>query len=183
MKLGDVPADRYMLSLDVSSSAAGWALWNPGLLYSLKDFGIVRPPQKKDSWERIDLIIAGLYCVMEKFKLNSYYGAFPVIVMEWQGPYRAAENRNANGLATLGQAQGSVRQALKRDAFGEIELISERDWTKSGGWPVRKEKRAEKVRLLYSDYKRRVETGKLKDNKYDVADAIGLGIYRYTLRG
>jgi Holliday junction resolvasome RuvABC endonuclease subunit len=149
-----------VLSLDVSSSAAGWALLHSEPKIQLMDFGLVKP-SSRDSLKRIDAIRDRLVIVAEELGPDR-------IVMEWSAGKLHRSMGRIPGLAVMGQAQGTVREALiSRDHH--VLTVAENVWSGS----VRKEKRAVQIRMLFPTY----AAWARKDRGFDVADAAGLGLY------
>jgi replicative DNA helicase len=99
---------------------------------------------------------------------------------EWQSHLRAAGNRTANGLAILGKSQGAVWWELRSRGL-QIDHVSERVWTKVNGWPARKEDRAKLIRLAVPEYRKAVEADANLDVGLDIADGIGLTLFRLAI--
>lgn len=177
-----IPDGQRIIALDVSSSAAGWAVGESvnGKI-AIHRFGRIKPPSKWESSRRIQRITDDVCGLCERYDeelLSKSLGTLRV-VMEWQSHMRAAGARSINGLATLGQAQGSVWRRLDDKEF-PIDHVSEREWTKDKGWPVKKEIRAEKIRMLVPDYAQYVKSDQSLDSGLDVSDALGILIWRLT---
>ncbi len=177
-----IPDGQHVMALDVSSKAAGWAI---GLSENGKivvhSFGRIKPPEGWESSRRIERITETIGSMCEDFDQGLILGYKNSlrIVMEWQSHMRAANAPTVNGLATLGQSQGSVWCNLRNLEFN-VEHVSEREWTKEKGWPVKKEKRAEKIRMLVPDYAQYVKSDPRLDSGLDIADALGILIWRLT---
>jgi Holliday junction resolvasome RuvABC endonuclease subunit len=165
-----LPPGTVLLALDVSSSAIGWAIFQAGRFAAAS---IIRAPASRPSAERIEAHTRELGGVLDSFGITR-------VAMEWQSPWRAARCRNATGLAVLGQAQGAAFWEVRSRGI-PADLISERDWTKVGGWPASKAKRAERVKLLCPEYREVAAKKPPVDAGLDIADAIGLGFYRLSI--
>lgn len=165
-----LPAGTVLLALDASSSVIGWAVFKG---HQFGGAGLAQSPRSWDSERRIRDNTDEILEIIRKFGVTR-------IVMEWQSHLRAAGCRNANGLATLGQAQGDVRGVI-RHVFPDIPigLVSEREWTKpeSGGRNLSKIERAESVKHLCPDYGLAIEKDPKIDPGLDMADAVGLGLW------
>lgn len=167
--LPPLPADAVLLALDVSSSAIGWCVYRAGKFGAA---GLIAAPMSRPSTERIDLNTAEVGGLAEDYGITR-------VVMEWQSSLRAARCRNANGLAVLGQAQGAAYWELRRRGLA-VDRVSEREWTRVNGWNVSKDKRAERVKLLCPEYRWAIEKSPGCDPGMDMADAIGLAIFRMS---
>jgi hypothetical protein len=172
--LPPIPADRTVLALDVSSSVTGWAI--VGGSGKVEAFGRIAF-SFRDSLERIDQTVRSLEVILDPRKSPT----LGRVVMEWQSHKHAARLLNAQGLAVLGQAQGHVRQFLKGHFEAEqIETVSERDWNRS----TNKQARGRLVYYVHEAYRKyagewpAADEGPENDPKLDVADAIGLGLWR-----
>ena len=152
----DDPA--HVLALDVSSTAAGWAVFREGLL---DDFGLIRPPGRLPAIDRIGLIREGVEDVV------GVEHCF-VCALEWSGGKVHGRLGRVHGLAVLGQAQGVVYERL-RSLGVPTWPVGEGEWT--GKRP--KAARAAEIRLRHPEYARWAEAN--KDAGGDVSDAIGLG--------
>lgn len=149
-----------VLALDVSSTAAGWALLHSEPVVQVMDFGLARSGSR-DSLRRIDAIRDQLVRIAEDLGPDR-------IVMEWSAGKVHGKQGRIHGLAILGQAQGTVREALiGRDHH--VLTVPENVWTRRRN----KEARALEVELLYPTYRAWAK----KDRGRDVADSIGLGLY------
>lgn len=172
-----IPDGQKVMALDVSSSAAGWALGESvnGKIVIHK-FGRIKPPAHWDADRRIEQIVEKLKytCIISRDEGKPLY-----VTMERQSHMRAAKARNINGLAVLGRAQGAVWWQLREDCC-LVEHVSEREWTKEKGWPVSKEKRADKIRMLVPDYAQYVKNDPSLDSGLDISDALGILIWRLT---
>jgi Holliday junction resolvasome RuvABC endonuclease subunit len=167
---------EYLLALDVSSSACGAAIISAmGKTITSHGLWLIKPPSSwKDSKRRIDYIVDGVDQLIQ-FINNG-------VVMEWQSHLRAAGCRNANGLAVLGQAQGRVYQHLvEREQM--VDLVSEREWTKINGWNQRKEQRAHGVSMVFPEYRAACKEDDSFDPGLDIADALGIGLWRLAQGG
>ena len=166
--LAPIDPTETLLSLDVSSSAVGWALLNrkEGCL----DFGLIKAPS---SWDSVKRMRFHAKKVGDEVMHRADHA-----VLEWQS-HKSAAGPRVQGLAVLGQAQGVMYARLCGTRWTDdgIDLVSEREWTKS----VPKQKRAFSVRLLCPAYAKRVANGELKDDGLDVADSIGLGLWRLSI--
>ena len=177
-----IPANGKLLSLDVSSTAIGFAVFRVNKVYPVA-FGRIKHPEK---WPDSRRIRANSRLLEEHMAGE----CVTHVVMEWQSPWRASRMPNATGLAILGKAQGYMLCVLDRiglipDANGDlpIDLVSEREWTQQNGWPARKDVRAAQVRLLCPDYAKEVRKNPKWDDGLDVADAIGLALWRLSITG
>jgi Holliday junction resolvasome RuvABC endonuclease subunit len=160
--------------LDISSSAAGWAILRAVGAGEVERFGVVRPPSRWHPIGRIDAIVAGLEAELAG-------SCCDLCAMEWQSHKFAARQVHAQGLAVLGQAQGAVYEAMRRMGFMQpVACVGERAWTL--GRP--KARRAQAVRLRCPEYARWADAG--QDAGLDACDSIGLGFFlidRASMRG
>jgi Holliday junction resolvasome RuvABC endonuclease subunit len=163
-----LPYGTNLLSLDVSSAVTGWAVGRiaEGRTLEIKEFGYMKPPSGWDFERRINEMIAGIDSVVRNYQVTR-------VVMEFQSHKRT--RFSVQGLAVLGQAQGSVWRhlySLKPDR------VSERDWVRVNGKMASKETRREHIKATVPEYAAR----SLADPKYDpgadAADALGLLIFR-----
>jgi Holliday junction resolvasome RuvABC endonuclease subunit len=159
-----IPVAVPLLSLDVSSTASGYAIFGNGA-NDLGPFGVIKPRGRWEAVERIKLIVDAVVTV-----LTTHHPAS--IVMEWNagkaGHWTATGGRKVSGLAVLGQAQGAVWQAIRERGYA-VETVTEDEWTKR----VKKEERAESIASQFSEYRDYFAEG--RDSGFDAADAIGLG--------
>lgn len=157
-----------VFAFDVSSTATGWA-WGcfKKNAFQVMGFNVIRPKSGWDAVKRIDYMVA---------KIGSYVAMYApaLIVMEYQS--HKSTGKHVQGLSTLGQAQGHVRQYLLPTY--RVETVSEREWTKINGRNARKETRAEHVRALVPDYAEWANGDPKRDPGLDAADAIGLLLWR-----
>jgi Holliday junction resolvasome RuvABC endonuclease subunit len=155
------PPHGPLLCLDVSSSCTGWAAFHAAGPHHERPYSFdrIRPLAKLPSVQRIDRQVAKLREIVRMCEPA-------LVVMEWSSGKTHGRIARASGLAVLGQAQGAVRQLLA-DLNVPVVTVPENEWTK--GSPKRK--RAENVRFLVPNY--RIED----DPGFDIADAIGLGLY------
>lgn len=181
-ELERIPDGQYVMGLDVSSSAAGWAVaCRNGIKTTIIDFGVFKPPKHWDATRRIEMIVQQISSeCCERIATENNQPSSLRIAMEWQSHLRAAKNRSANGLATLGKSQGAVWWELKSKGF-EVDHVSERVWTRVNGWPAPKKDRAKLIRLAVPEYRKAIETDASLDPGLDIADAIGLTLYRLTI--
>lgn len=173
-----IPPNHYLMGLDVSSSVAGWCLAHAddrGVVH-FDDFGRIKPPSSWSAERRMEKITLEIGDLCKDYSQTRDLS----VVMEWQSHLRAAGNRNANGLAVLGKSQGAVWWHLKTLGF-KIDLVSEREWTRVNGWPARKIDRAKKIRMLCPQYRELVEKDPGLDSGLDIADALGIILYRMTV--
>jgi hypothetical protein len=111
-------------------------------------------------------------------ELIDRYGATNV-VMEFQSHMKAAGNPHASGLATLGQAQGWLACLIDVCCPDvKVEYPSERDWTRWGGRNLAKSTRAKRVAELVPEYADAIRANGKADKGLDVADAIGIALWR-----
>ncbi len=171
-----------VIALDVSSTAAGWAIGQSlnGKI-TIEKFGLVKPPSHWKSARRIAKITEDIGLLCEDYDQNLILNSQESlrVVMEWQSHMRAAGARSINGLATLGQAQGSAWWNLRNLEF-MVDHVSEREWTKERHWPVSKVNRAAKIRMLVPEYAQYVKDDPSLDSGLDIADALGILIWRLT---
>jgi Holliday junction resolvasome RuvABC endonuclease subunit len=161
-----VPPTQTLLTLDVSSTACGWAYWDRGPGASIY-FGVIRPPAKHENTRRIDWIVEEVERIVRST-------APEAIVLEWSDGRQHARLGKVNGLSVLGAAQGAVRQVI-RDRFPAIPLhvVGEQTWTGR----VPKKSRAAMIARLVPAYTSYAKAG--HDRGADAADAIGLGLWAY----
>lgn len=160
--------DGPLLCLDPSSSACGWAIFDPS--GRPVDFGVIRPPARLDSVARTDRIVAG---VLDLYRRHRPAGA----LLEWASGKTHGRIAKASGLAVLGQAQGSIRTALAIQGC-PVALVDANDWT----FKVPKHKRASMIALAVPGYAAMRVGG--KDPGDDIADAIGIGLWHFDrIRG
>lgn len=165
-RFAPLPPGALVMGLDVSSTAAGWAFVRNNRDCSLVAFGVARPKRSLLGPARIDEICRLVTAVVISDDSTN------VAVMEWSSGHQRRGQARMNGLAILGQAQGAVRERLRR--LVDVETIDEKTWTRS----VPKPKRAETVRAIYPDYAAWAAAG--NDPGLDAADAIGLCLWRLT---
>lgn len=172
--LDRIPDDRLVAALDVSSTVTGWAVVRRVRGANVvDDFGAIAPPKHWDADKRIGYML-------DHLTDRAITRRTPPIrvAMERQSHLRAAGLRNANGLAVLGRAQGSVWTWLV--AMGlQVDSVSEREWTRH----QKKEKRAELLRLTCVEYRKAVDDDPDLDPGLDIADAIGIGFWRLDWKG
>jgi Holliday junction resolvasome RuvABC endonuclease subunit len=150
-----------LLSLDVSSTAAGWAVLTEGPK-PLVDFGLCRATART-SLRRMAQIRNGLLDVARAQQPTT-------IVMEWSSGKIHGRKGRIHGMAVLGQAQGIVWQSLV-EAGWEPHTVSENEWTRG----KKKQVRAAAIAAEFAAYRGRWQ--KVDSSGYDVADAIGLGLW------
>jgi Holliday junction resolvasome RuvABC endonuclease subunit len=155
-----IPVAVPLLSLDVSSTASGYAIFGNGA-DDLGPFGVIKPRGRWDAVERIKLIVDAIVTVLATHHPAS-------VVMEFSAGKTAGRLDKASGLAVLGQAQGAVWEAIRSRGYG-VSTVPENEWTKR----VKKEKRAEEIVAHFSEYRDYFAEG--RDSGFDAADAIGLG--------
>lgn len=177
-----IPEGLFAIGLDVSSTAAGWCVGiRDGNTTKIIDFGVVAPPKHWKAEKRMEMIVPEITQICRsRIRSGNGPNGIPRIVMEWQSHLRAANNRNVNGLAILGKAQGAVWWELRSRGF-RVDHVSERVWTKVNGWPARKEDRAKLIRLAVPEYRNAVETDASLDSGLDIADAIGIVLYSLSI--
>lgn len=164
-----LPPGAVLLALDVSSSATGWAVARIGddRSATILDFGVIKAPSGKTSIERTDRMSMGIACLVKKHD--------PVeICMEFQDHKNTG--RRVQGLAVLGQAQGSIRTYLAMTH--RVTTVSERESTKVNGKNVKKEIRAEYVKQVVPAYAEAVAANPRFDPGHDGADALNLILFR-----
>jgi hypothetical protein len=157
-----VPVAVPLLSLDVSSTAAGYAVFGTGP-DDLGAFGVIKPRGRWDAVERIRLIVDAVVTVLAMHPPAS-------VVMEFSAGKTAGRLAKASGLAVLGQAQGAVWEAIRSRGYG-VSTVTENEWTNRKPKP----KRAEDVAGWYGEYRDYFAEG--RDSGFDAADAIGLGVW------
>jgi hypothetical protein len=163
-----VPGQSLLLTLDVSSSAIGWALTTGPA--SLESFGVILPdrPSTATAPERIDSMV-------RKLKYDVYpIGRGAEVCMEWASGKMARRVGRATGLSVLGAAQGTIRRVLQEMGHSTVYLVSENEWTGSKA----KGRRAAEMALRFPAYGEFVRTG--RDSGYDAADAVGLAVYVWS---
>jgi hypothetical protein len=157
-----VSDDLTVLALDVSSSAAGYALALPG---GRTDFGVIVPPGDAKAVERIDGIVGAMGRLLARHR--------PALaVMEWSdGHVHGAIRRRTSGLSVMGAAQGAVRQFLRAEGI-PVETVGESTWTRR----IRKVERAARMRVVFPAYGRWADEGADEgaDDGMDAADALGI---------
>jgi len=156
---------QRLLCLDVSSTCVGYACFVSGVL---DDFGKYQPPARKPAEERIRMIVKGIMDGTKAFVPD-------VVVMEWtdgRGDGTRARQRGGKtaGLAVLGQAQGAVRAAIQIGGF-TVETVHEFEWSAGR----KKDVRASELALEFPTYCALASLG--RDQGYDIADAIGIGLW------
>ncbi len=174
-ELKPIPADAVLLSLDASSSAVGWAKLSGK--QRLLGFGLLKAPASWDSRRRIEQHTEELF----EIALGCTHA-----VGEWQSHKSAGGGFHAQGLAVLGQAQGVIVGMLRYGTPSipreNITLVSERDWTKVNGRNTPKKDRARMVGLIFPEYARMAVATSGYDSGLDVADALGIGLWRLSIR-
>jgi Holliday junction resolvasome RuvABC endonuclease subunit len=163
-----LPPGAVVLSLDVSSSACGWAIGRKtegGV--EVLDFGVVRPPSGWDFARKIKAMTDAINGLCKDWR----YGR---VVMEFQSHKNTG--KHVQGLAVLGQAQGAVWQNFQPHMA--VERISERTWTKINGKNARKDVRCEHVKAVVPAYAERLAANPKFDPGKDAADAVGLLLWR-----
>lgn len=160
-------AGQRFITLDVSSSATGWAygrVIDAADVFVL-DFGVIRPPSSWDFEMKMGRVIEELSLIIPS-KVD-------VVAMEWQS-HKSTHNR-VQGLAVLGQAQGAVWQFLVPQY--KVLRVGERTWTKIGGRNARKDVRQAVVKERCPEYAARVAADPKFDRGMDASDAIGLAYW------
>ncbi len=173
-ELKPIPPDAVLLSLDASSSACGWARLSG--TQRLLGFGLIKPPASWDSRRRIDHIV---------LQVADLAKGCTHAVCEHQSHKSGGGGFHAQGLAVLGQAQGEIVGMLKFGALiprENIDLVSEREWTKVNGRNTPKKDRAQYVLLIFPEYDRMVATTPGYDAGLDVADALGIAVWRLSVK-
>jgi len=159
------------MTLDVSSSAMGWAVGyarkSGGL--DVVSFGVVKPPAGWDFDRKMTRFTDELSGKTIDFGVARF-------AMEWQS-HKSTHNR-VQGLAVLGQAQGSVWQFLAPRY--KVVRVSERVWTKIGGRNARKDVRQAVVKERCPEYAARVAADPKFDRGMDASDAIGLAYWWFN---
>ena len=146
-----------ILSLDVSSTASGYALFNHG---KLESFGLVQP--NGDALARIDFTADAIAKIAQDRQPG-------LIVMEWSNGLTHGAIGKARGLSVLGAAQGAVRERLR--AMATVRTVDQNLWTNSRP----KAERTAIIRLIYPEYARWAGPNGKADSGSDTADAVGLG--------
>lgn len=158
--------DGPWLTLDPSSSATGWAIFDGR--GGVKSFGVLRPIRSASPIARIDQMVrkAVHLCMDHKPVL--------VVLELASGRVHRSHKGGGSGLTMLGAAQGAMRQAV-RDLGFPVEVVSELEWTGR----IDKEVRAGRIRMEFPEYRAFAKAG--HDNGFDAADAIGLGLWYHRL--
>ena len=162
-----IPPGSSVLALDVSSHAAGLALIRVGETGPKVDaLKLIKPPAAWDEFRRVDLIVDRTVEFLDRLKWVE------VAILEWVDGIKWPSRKYAKSLAIsldrTKSAQAHVRQALK-PFVGRIETVSATEWSRR----VKKEDRAERLKADHW----RLATFK-GDNGLDVADALGIGLWR-----
>ena len=146
-----------VLAIDPSSTAMGLALIDGGEVLDCWRVrtGKADPHRRADFLARHALEVAGVHCP-----------EVAVIETERAGAYA---NRGIKGLMSLCHAQGTIRGVLAAN-FPRVVTVSASVWTR--GLPD-KAARAEAVAHYHPVY---AEVARL-DAGYDVADAVGVGLW------
>lgn len=162
------PVPGTLLALDPSSTCTGWAAFDPA--GNPTAFGVLRPRSTLPALARIDETTGRLRTLLMEH-------APAVVVVEWSdgrvaGRMRGFSGYIGAGLATLGQAQGAIRQ-VARDLGHEVVEVAANDWTRRAG----KQDRAARLALQVPEYGAFRAAG--RDRGLDAADALGLGLWYF----
>ena len=161
-------AGQRFITLDVSSSATGWAVgytWESGGLF-IADFGVIRPPSGWDYERKMNRFTDELSGKIFDFDVKR-------MAMEWQSHMNTG--RHVQGLPVLGQAQGAVWQYFR--TRHDIVRVSERTWTKIGGRNAKKEVRQLVVKQRCPTYAQCCADDPKFDKGMDASDALGLAFW------
>jgi hypothetical protein len=167
---------RFLLSIDASSSAVGYAICVDG---KPTDFGVIRSPKSWDAKRRINANTDKL----RAFVWEQFGDTISVhVVKEWQSHMNSGFR--VQGLAQLGQAQGAIREMLRYlPCVVAVDCVSEREWTRIGGKNRKKEDRVPYVREWCPAYfEREVEEPGFDSPGLDAADALGLAKWRLAIQ-
>jgi hypothetical protein len=102
----------------------------------------------------------------------------PTVVLAESQSHKSAGPR-VQGLATLGKAQYYMLAVIEeRWPDIVVEEVSERCWTVWGGRNMPKARRTEIVRRVVPEYGAAIDAARDADQGMDVADAIGIALWR-----
>lgn len=169
--LAPLPIGTILLSLDVSSSAMGWAVGKrtkDGV--EVLGFGVEKPPAGWDFQRRVFRMMTTADWLIDEYGVHRS-------CCEWQD-HRSTSMR-VQGLAVLGQAQGAVWNHLISKM--EVDRVPVRDATKLNGKNVKKETRREYVKSVIPAYAAELEANPKFDPGADASDACCLLLYRMAL--
>ena len=148
-----------ILALDVSSTATGWAVMEPGP--KVLSFGVFKGPAgtapDRSQWSAV---------AMRSILCDSDCGS---VVMEWLDEHRHVHPHRARSIITCARAQGVVYGLLKQHAA--IALVGESDWTRGRSKEARADDRSAEF-PMYGIYR---DEG--YDKGLDCADALGIGLW------
>lgn len=160
-----------LLAFDVSSTAAGFALMEategkPRLIATR----LIKPPAKDKLLWRVDDIADNAAWFAQEH-------VAPLLIMEWTDGARWGNGGRAAGwvnrVGPLTAAQAAARQAVRKHVL-TIETVTSTEWTRK----VSKEDRADNMAAMYFKYACIREL----DKGLDIADAIGIGVWRCGIR-
>lgn len=149
----------YILALDPSSTALGWAVLDSPIEF---EFGQVRMSRRKTPLGRVMECGGAVMSILEERG-----GAAAIVVIEiTTGKTARRLGKNVQGLAIYGMAVGAALWATRGcHAYG----VTENEWT--GGRPKRE--RLQLLRLVSTDY------GLCDDPGGNAGDALGLGLWAW----
>lgn len=160
------------VSIDPSTTSTGVAVWQGGTL--VEAFRLA--PRLDDALDRVDAIVDDLEVALSGNLLLDE----AVIEVPSPGRGRGSQAGATGRLAIYGMAVGAVRQALRplmhfdRSTGRErIVAVTELEWTRG----VAKQARQ---RMVAAEYPGMYDAS--GDPGMDVSDAIGLGMWRITMR-
>lgn len=162
-----IPPGSTVLALDVSSRATGLALlWRSEAGVRIRALRLVKPPAAWDEFTRVDLMTRQ---VVEFVEANQPIG---LAILEWVDGIPWAGRKYVRSMAQhldrCKSAQAHVRQALK-PLVDRIETVSATEWSRR----IPKEDRAKALaerHWRYATFR--------GDKGLDVADALGIGLWR-----
>lgn len=165
------PVGTLLVGLDVSSRAAGVALARRGERGPIvMDLRLIRPSASWDAMRRIDHIADAVGAYLRSV------APVDLAVMEWTDGVAWLARKHAGSWAshvvTLAAAQSAVRREILAHVV-KVETVTSTRWTDR----VPKETRAERLRAKYPRYG---VWPKNRDPGFDVADALGLVVWRTT---
>lgn len=169
-----LPAGAVLLGLDASSTAVGWAVFVGD---RIRAADVIAHPKSWDARRRI------YHNAGAAAELVEAYGVTHAI-LEWQSHKSAGGKFHAQGLASLGKAQGYLLAVLE-ERYPElaIEVVDERAWTRWGGRNLAKTTRAARIRELVPEYAAAIDANPGADSGFDACDAAGICLWRLGVVG
>jgi Holliday junction resolvasome RuvABC endonuclease subunit len=148
-----------ILSLDPSSTACGWAVFD-SYPVALVDFKVIKAGSRKDELSRIRHLCRGVLDLIAETEPDK-------VILEWaSGKVNGRIKGRTQGLATMGHGQGWIAGVVENCTSHEPQYVYPNDWKGN----KRKDRMAQTIAAIYPEY----AAWKQKDRGFDAADAIGM---------